>query len=205
MMVCVLISLRVYINNVRAANDIRTSASHNRMLMTALNVAQKEIQAAGFGIAGADENDVATVFSPGSSSMPATRSILWRYFDDGVVQCRGLRETGVEIDGSTYRQLDLIESTADCNTTSSLTSLAWDGVSGNLGLWEIKGMLSPYIDTNETLFNFQLSQADCSVSRLAPASEHTIATVSAPNIAELNGHALPSNVINFCLVNIHPI
>ncbi len=200
----VLTSLHLYLQNERTVDSIRTATSHNRILMTAMIVVQKKIQAAGFGIAGADENDITTVFTSSSASTPASRAILWRYIDNGIVECQGIREIGITMNDRPYRQLNNITSVSDCNTTSPLGSLAWGGDTEILGQWEIDNLLSAYLATNDTLFNFQVSKENCAISRLTTSGEHSIATISAPNTAGLNGHAIPSNAINICLVNVHP-
>lgn len=200
----VLTSLHLYFYNERTVDSIRAATAHNRALMSAMVVIQKKIQAAGFGIAGADEEDVVTLFTPSSSSAPASRAILWRYIDNGIVECQGVREVGITINNQSYRQLRNITSVSDCNTSAPLGSLAWDGATDILGHWEIDNLLSAHLATNETLFNFHLSKADCSISRLTTSGEHSIATISVPNTAGLNGHAIPSNVINICLVNVQP-
>lgn len=204
MLVGVLTSLRLHNSHEQSVDFIRNATTHNRQLMTALLTVQKVIPAAGFGIAGASDNDVITQFTSGSSSSSASSSIFWRLVENGAVECHGLRDSGVTIDGTDYRKLDLITSIADCNAGSSLTSFSWDGVAANLGLWKIEDALIPYINTNETLFKFELAKEDCTMSRLMASAERFVVKVSAPNTAELNGHVLPSNVVKFCLINVHP-
>lgn len=200
----VLVSLNLHSNNERSVDLLRTDTTHNRLLMTAMIVAQKELQGAGYGIGGANENDVITQFTSKISSTPATRSILWRYMDNGIVSCRGLREGGITLEEKEYRSLDLIESTTDCNTTLPLENLAWDTTAGNLGLWEIQGQLATHLETNETLFDFQIAAGNCSAYRLMTATQYLIATISVPDTAELNGHVLPSNTVDLCLINVRP-
>ncbi len=203
-LVSALVSLNLYVYNVRAVESIRTATTHNLSIMTSLIFVQKKIQAAGFGIAGANENDVITLFTPAVDSTPASRAILWRFFDNGTVKCHGIREIGVTPNGQSYRQLEQVTSVSDCNTTTALVNLAFDGPSEILGRWKINSLLSSHLATHETLFNFQVSKATCSISRLTTSGEHSLAIVSVPNTAGLNGHAIPSNVINICLVNVHP-
>lgn len=200
----VLVSLNLHINNERTVDLIRTTNTHNLTLMTSLVFLQKKIQEAGFGIVGANENDVVTVFAPSSSSAPASRALLWRFRDNGTTKCHGIRDIGITPNGRSFRQLEQIASVADCNTTASLENLAWDETTEVLGRWGIDSLLSAHLATNDTLFTFEVSKANCSLSRLTTSGEHSIATISAPNTAGLNGHAIPSNVISICLVNVHP-
>ncbi len=200
----VLVSLNLYIHNTRTVESIRTATAHNLTIMTSLVFVQKKIQGAGFGIANADENDVIALFTPSSNSTPASRAILWRFIDNGSVECHGIRDIGITSNSRSYRQLEQLTSVVDCNTTTALVNFAWDGPSEILGRWEIDSLLSTYLATNETLFNFQVSKATCSISRLTTSGEHSLATISVPNTAGLNGHAIPSNVTNICLVNVHP-
>ncbi len=199
-----LVGINLHINNQRTVDSIRNATAHNLTLMTSLVVIQKKIQAAGFGIVGANENDVTTVFIPSTPDTPASRAIFWRFIEGGATKCYGIREIGITPNGQSFRQLDTITSVSDCNTTGALESLAWDGPSKRLGRWGIDSLLSIYLATNGTLFNFQLSKADCSISRLTTSNEHSKVTVTVPNTAGLNGHAIPSNIIEICLTNVHP-
>lgn len=200
----VLVSLRLHSNHEQSVERVRSATAHDRLIMSTLTIARKEIPGAGYRIAGADQDDVITVFTAATSSAPASRSIMWRYREGTSVECHGLRETEVTIDTVAYRQLELIGSSADCNTTSALNTLYWLDIPDNLGLWEVRDTLATYVATNGTLFNFQLSQQSCSNSRLKTPALHLVATVSAPNIAELNGASVPSNTMDLCLVNISP-
>lgn len=202
----VLVSLKLQSSHHRSVSDVQTTAVHNRVLITALIVAQKEIQSAGYGIVGADENDIATLFTLPTSTTAASHSIVWRYTEDGLTYCRGLQETGVTLDGIEYRQLDFVRTPSDCNSGSPLANKVWDTVISNLGRWEIDDLLQAHLDNNGTLFNFQLAKQICTVNGITPnnVAPNYVATISVPNRAELNGHILPSNVYDLCLLNIHP-
>lgn len=191
-----------------AVNELNDSIRHNRLVLTSLKVIEKEIQSAGFGIADADQSHVVTQFDPGDSTTPATRSILWRYVaedNDGNTQnyCRGLRESGVHIKGIEHRVLSLIGSSS-CLLTNPLETTNWNQTIGRLGLWKVRGELTSHINQFGTLFSFQLATTDCSFPGLNIPDTHLSATITAPNNAQLNGHALPPNGTTVCLTNINP-
>jgi len=208
--IVVLVSLKFQSVHHGAVADIREASTHNRVLTTALAFSQKELRGAGFGIVDAtandtmnpSNNDIITTFTLGNATTPPSTSILWRYQNGATVECRGLRETGVTIDDTDYRQLEFISDPTNCNLTSNLSSFVWNVTVANLGLWEINDSLQQYLDTNGTLFNFQVNTGTCAIPQLTTADTHAIARVQAPNTAALNGNVVPSNISNICLVNI---
>lgn len=208
--IVVLVSLKFQSTHHSAVSDIRETSNHNRALTTALAFSQKELRGAGFGITGAtandivnpNNNDIITRSSLGNATTSPSTSILWRYQNGATVECRGLRDIGVTIDHIHYRQLDFISTPSDCDLTSNLANFAWNETVATLGVWEINNLLQTYLNSNGTLFSFQVNMGTCSIQALTPSAQHAIATIQAPNIAELNGNAVPSNVRNICLVNI---
>jgi len=201
--VVVLVSLKLQSSHHRTIEDIRISSAHNRVLATALTIAKKEIQWAGYGIDAAGQTDIIVQNTLPTASTPFQHAVLWRYRGAaGFANCRGLVDRGVTIDGKNYRQLDFIRSPSGCTYSSNLNSFPWDGVVGTLGVWEIDDLLQAHLDNNGSLFNFQVQPATCSVPGLADSQMRTVATISVPNTAELNGNNVPSNTHNICLLNL---
>ena len=200
-----LVTTSMHARHQAAVNSLEYSISHNRQLITALISIEKEVQSAGYGITMADQSNIITQTTPATATTPAGHSLLWRYVDNGTTVCRGLRERGFFEDGIEHRALILISSPTDCNTTTPLQNFLWDRLEGRLGQWEVRNELTDYINTNETLFTFNLTSATCSSPGQTQFGTHLIATVSAPNTAELNGNAIPANNVTACLLNIFPI
>lgn len=188
-----------------AVNSLQHAIIHNRLLITAMSTMQKEVQSAGYGITGADQNDIITLFVPATSTVPASRTLLWRYRDSGAVVCRGIRESGFFTNNIERRVLNTITSPLDCDETTPLQNFAWSGVDGHLGQWDVRNELVTHINNNDTLFSFGLLDTTCSTSGGTQTGRHLLATISAPNNAELNGSMAAQNSVTACLINIQPI
>lgn len=197
-----------------AVNELNDSIKHDRTILTSLKVIEKEILSAGYGISDADENDIMTIHTPAdlTGPTPAVRRLLWRYVFEGATHCRMLIESGIYVNGVEFRTLTLRKApdtaatpAEACNTTNALSAITYNDTIGRLGEWEVKDGMAARINTNTTLFSFNLTNATCSFPGLSNPAAHMSVTIEAPNSAELNGHTFPkNNGITLCLTNITP-
>lgn len=212
--VTMLAATHMHTSHQLAVNELDDSIRHNRLVLTSLKVIEKEVLSAGYGIAGADADDIITQFVPADTVnlIPAVRSLLWRFnYDfnsDGTdeTECRALIESGVYVNGIEHRFLTLRRApdlSAACNTSTPLADITMNETIGRLGEWEVKGELVSHVSASNTLFSFQLQTDNCSFPGLRNPQDHMSATIRAPNSAELNGHGF-QNGITVCLTNISP-
>ena len=202
-LVCILASLQLYAAHRISTAQMKESSKHSRQLSSAIVVVEKQIMSAGYGMAGADANDVVVQNIASTPTTSASTSLYWRYFDAGMI-CRGLRETSELIDGEEYRVLTALGSTA-CNNTTALVSMPWDVQVGVLGNWPVEDVVASYVATNETLFDFNVTTQNCAPYRVVNAASHLMVSVRAPTFAELNGMTgVPANGVDVCLINTGP-
>lgn len=197
-----LASISLYTNHQAATKSVKEAATVNRRIATSMVVLQKEVTAAGFGIAEADTDDVVVLEVPETATTAAEISLLWRYREeDGSVKCRGVHEHASTIDDDSYRVLRIVESRSDCDTTANLVDLLWDTEIGILSQWEVRNGLADYITANGTLFDFQITPASCAPFGMVRKGNRLQATISSPNLAQLNGVMVSGNQSRICLVN----
>lgn len=197
-MLCILASLSLYKTLIHVAAETKVDTLHDGQLASAMLTAQMEVQSAGYGIDGADADDVYINPTAGQAQF------LWRYFDGTNFQCKGLTETALTENEVTYRVLTLQTVVSGCNETAVLSGLTWTD-KAILGRWNTGNTLAAYLVDNSTLFNFALTTTTCSPYGSSNGESHMQVTVSAPSSALLNEVANATvNTFNFCLSNIYP-
>lgn len=199
-----LASISLYTNHQSATNGVKEDATLNRRVATSMVVLQNEITAAGFGIDDADEDDIVVLKSAASATSPAELSLFWRYrdLDTGDVICRGVHEFGSTVNGTDYRVLRIVEPLSACDTTSVLVDLTWHKQVGILSQWEINKGLEKYISDKGTLFDFEVAVGNCApYGMTARRGNRLQATISSPNLAQLNEVAVAGNESKICLIN----
>lgn len=199
-MLCILGSLTLYKNLIQVATESKIDTLHDGQLAAAMLTMQLELQSAGYGIENAGVNDVVKHRVSGGTAN--TIELLWR-FNDGTVQCRGLKEDAVTDSetGLVYRVLNLRQVSSGCNTTTNLTSMTWEN-HAVLAQWPVVAGLKPYIDTHGTLLDFDVAPVACSPFGAMDQQPHLRAQISAPSSAVLNG--VPDAQVtryDFCLPN----
>jgi Tfp pilus assembly protein PilW len=212
---CILASLTLYKSLIRVATESKLDSMHDGQLAAAALVIQMEVQSAGYGITGADADDILV-------RIPATgeRQLLWRYtLDNGTTfECRGLHESSMtESNGDKYRVLRVIKASSGCNGTVALGTLNWNTQLSVLGRWRefddgvADQGLDKYLSTNSTLFSFSVPSTPVACNTTygaiaSPTVNHLQLRVTAPSSANLQGAAgLPVNTYDFCLPNTYPI
>ena len=205
-MLCILASLSLYKNLIFVAAESKVDAMHDGQVSSALLTLQKEVSSAGYGIDGADADDIKVRRVAASAPNPGTIELLWRYTSGGVTVCRGVMETAETrvAGGTSYRTLNIRTATAGCDQTVDLTTLNWTTVT-TIGQWPVIGGLATHITNNQTLFNFVVSEQVCSPYGAGDQSTHLNVFVSTPTSAKLNGgNTVAATTYNYCLPNTYP-
>jgi len=149
--------------------------------------------------------DIKRVTTAGTSTTPATISLLWRYQESSTVVCAGLRESGITIGSDKYRTLRAIQAVSGCTLSADLTSLSWTNETAILGQWPITPEVSTYLGSNDTLFDFQIAPLTCSPFGYGVPRDHLGVTISIPGVVELNRTiAAGGNQAQLCLYNFYP-
>lgn len=204
-MLCILASLTLYKNLIHVAADTKVDALHDGQLAASLLTAQKEVMTAGFGISDADASDIVKVTVPATELTPGTVSLLWRYDESGTTKCRGLVEENITRNSLNYRTLKIVEPVSGCNEVVDLSVLVWSSEVAILGQWPVIGALATYIDSNDTLIDFEITEQDCSPFGTVDLERHLSVKISAPSSAELNGAtSIAENAYEYCLPNTYP-
>lgn len=195
-MMCILASMTLYKHLISAATETKLGTIHDGQIASAMLTTQLEVQAAGFGIDDADNSHIQVV--DGGN----TQQVYWRYFKSPDYICRGLNEDQ-EVDnnsGITYRRLTVIKAD-NCDAASALAGLNWQ-LQAVLGRWAQVGPVDTYITNNQTLFNFQLANDNCSPFGNSTDNNHYSLVITVPGTAFLNGaNGVTLNNYRYCLPN----
>lgn len=182
-MLAMLASLNMYSNHRLAASEATEGAEYTLQAMHSRLVIEKEVANAGYGIATSATPDVG-IYSVGTGA--SNNHLRWKYFDNGTAVCRGLHGNGVTIDGVSFRELALVQSTVNCNIDGDFELMVWMPIA-ILGRWPLNDELAAYIGTNGSLYQFTLNgTGDCSPFGAIPTEQRQSVTISAPSFTELN-------------------
>ena len=204
-LISVLATLSIYQNISVVSADTKTSVVHDGQIPGSLLVAEKYVMNAGYGIVDAGVGDIKRVTTAGTSTTPATISLLWRYQESSTVVCAGLRESGITIGSDKYRTLRAIQAVSGCTLSADLTSLSWTNETAILGQWPITPEVSTYLGSNDTLFDFQIAPLTCSPFGYGVPRDHLGVTISIPGVVELNRTITAGgNQAQLCLSNFYP-
>ncbi|MAK89657.1 MAG: hypothetical protein CMI13_00265 [Oleibacter sp.] len=202
-MMVTLACMVVYKNLIYVSTDNKVYAGFDGRISLAGLVLEKSIQSAGFGIADASEDDIKIIQNG------TTQQLYWRYsnLDGSAYFCEGFEEiTVADSGGVNYRELRMMNAAA-CDESTELTTMTWT-VNNLLARWRLgDDQVAQYIKDNNRLFNFNLSEGECTSfgrSLADDTGEHYILKLSAPDAAYLFNPAVPVTEMDICLYNFHP-
>ena len=202
-MLCVLACFTAYKNLVHISADNKVFSAYDGKLALAMNVLEKSVQAAGFGIADAGSDDIRVITNG------TTRQLLWRYQDtaSGTYLCRGFEETSVAESGENYREMRITDAAGTCSAEGDLAAMTWN-VRNIIARWQLgDNELTDYITDNGAVFALSVTEAECLPfgAAIADSSEkHLLLTITAPNAARLFNPAVPELNNQICLSNFYP-
>lgn len=208
-MMSILASLTLYKNLLHVATESKIDTLYDGQLASALSVMQVELQSAGYGIDGANGDDVVRVFTSASGGTDATLALLWRYHDGTNFVCRGVLEhtntiTDTDGDSRSVRELTLRKVDSGCDETTALTSMTWSDDS-LLARWPMIATLKTYLSSNNTIFSFTLNSGPCSPFGVTSGEEHLQVSVLSPSSTTLNrADTSARNDFVYCLPNTYP-
>lgn len=205
-MLCILAGMTLYTSTIELSTQSKIDADLDGQIGMVLLTLQQEIQSAGYGIAGADGDDIVRIG-------PAAEPVLaWRYFEAPDYICRGITEYADNSAAIDYRVIALMTA-KNCSEAVDLSTLDWtEGTSAGSPVTTVIARIplfekiADYVTDNSALFTLNAPiAAPCSPYGALPVANHRQVTVSAPSSAVL--HAPPGAVgpINhsstFCLLN----
>ncbi len=189
-MLCLLGCMSLQKSLVQVTLEARSDASHDSGLITALMQLERDLYGAGFGIEGADLDDV-VVDSSGAR-------LLWRSVEDGALVCRGVEDVLVTISDEANRRELVRLRASGCNTTSDLSTLSWTPEQTPLARFINPAQTA----TPPAVFNFAVAVANCAPYGLGVQQEHVQIAVS-PLTSVARHNSGTSSSYEFCLPNTY--